>query len=181
MALKHKLSLEIPDVNNVGILRVYDTSIYTDTLSVKCPTLEITSPGYKKSWRVDPTEQNFTYNLNACTLGMISSGCDENNPPLPDGIYKIRYSVSPNDKVYVEYLHLRVSQTFNLYNNELCKLDVCAGDLHSDTKYKLNKLREIRDYIDAAKVKVEHCHDPHKGMQLFLYVQRRLEDINKRH
>jgi len=121
----------------------------------------------------------FNLILNACTLGIQSSNCGTTSQRLPDGIYTIRYSVSPNDKVYVEYQYLRVCQTLNKYFNFLCKLEMAACEPQADVKADLEELRMIRSFIDAAKVKVEYCSSPQQGMDLFLYAQSRLQKFGK--
>jgi hypothetical protein len=173
MAIKHQLYLEIPDTNNVKVFRVSDTSIYADSLERKCPTLQITSPGYSNPVDIEVLT-GFNLVLNACTLGMLSSGCDEESPQLPDGVYKLRYSISPNDKIYVDYYHLRVSQTLNILNNEYGKLELAACEPNGLVKEKLVELRLIDSYIRAAKVWVEDRHDIDKGMELLLYAKKKL-------
>ncbi len=172
--MKHQLSLEVPDTNNVKILRVFDTSSYAEDIVVKCGILQITTPGFKVSVQIE-TQPYYNLVLNACTLGIYNGGCSEDTPILPDGIYRIQYSVSPNDKVYVEYNHLRVTNTLNRYFNELCNLEMAACEPSSDVKSNLKELRLIKSLIDAAKVKVEYCNSPLQGMQLFNYALKRLE------
>ena len=175
MAIQHQLMLDIPKTNNVKILRVCDVSLYGQGLAADCATLHITSPGFTLPVAIDVLP-NFNLVLNACTLGMLPTGaCGSSAPAIPDGIYHIRYSVSPNDKVYVEYDHLRVSQISNVLNNERCKLDLAACDPSKDIRTKLEELNLIEDFIKAAVVKVEDCHEPKVGMQLLLYAKKRLE------
>ena len=105
-------------------------------------------------------------------------GCGTNSDRLPDGIYTIRYSVSPNDKVYVEYHYLRVCQITNKYFNELCKLEMAACEPQADVKDQLNELRLIKSFIDAAKAKVEQCDDLQEGMELLMYAQKKLHNYS---
>jgi len=174
---QHVLSLEAPDTMNKSILRLIDTSVYNSQILVKCPLLQITLPGF--STPANFTEQSFqpgfTLNLTACDLGVQSTGCGTTYVDLPDGIYIIRYSVSPNDLVYVEYYQLRLTQTLNTYNQELCKIELAACEPSADIKARLSELRLIKSFFDAAKVKTEDCHDPGLGMDLLLYAKRRLE------
>lgn len=173
MAIKHQLFLEIPDTNNVKVFRITDTSIYADSLERKCPTLQITSPGYTQPVSIEVLT-GFNLVLNACTLGLLNSGCDSESPQLPDGVYSIRYSVSPNDKIYVDYYHLRVSQTRNILNNEYGRLELAACEPNRDVKERLVELRLIDSYIKAAKVWVEDRHDVERGMELLLFAKKRL-------
>ena len=176
MASKHQLSLELPDSNNIKVLRIFDTSIYSSDLSVDCGTLSIISPGYNLPVNIEVVP-NFNLVLTACTLGIQSSGCEDASLPLPDGIYTIRYSVSPNSSVYVEYYHLRVTQTANRYYNLLCDVEMSACEPAPDVKEQLNELRLIKSFIDAAKSKVEYCHELEAGMELIVYAKKRLDRI----
>lgn len=179
MAYKHQLSLEVPNTNNCTIFRVQDTSIYSDKVPVTCPQLEITSPGFNVPAVIPiPTTPSntelFDFVLNACDLKIQTSDCDEASQTLPDGVYFIKYSVSPNSEVFVEYKHLRVCQILNKYYKELCKLELAACEPEADIKEQLKELRLIKSFIDAAKAKVEYCHDVQKGNELLTYANKRL-------
>jgi hypothetical protein len=172
MASKHQLSLEVLDTNNTKVFRVADTSMYSDDLPIDCGLLQITSPGFNQPVNID-VQKGFNLVLNGCTLGIQLTGCSQAEV-LPDGIYTIRFSVAPNSSVYTEYQHLRITQTTNLYFRELCKLDLAACEPDADVKESLNELNMIKNFIDAAKAKVEYCHDPAAGMDLLVYAQKRL-------
>lgn len=86
----------------------------------------------------------------------------------------INYSVAPNTSVFVEYNHLRTTQTTNKYFNLLCDLEMSSCEPGADVKEKLEELRLIKGFIDAAKAKVEYCHEPQAGMELLIYAQKRL-------
>jgi hypothetical protein len=174
MAAKHQLSLEVLDVKNVNIFKITDTSVYTDKIPVDCETLHITVPGFTKPVQIDTT-QGFDLVLTACDLYIQKSGCGENLQSLPDGVYLIRYSVSPNDKVFVEYSYLRITSILNDWNNYLCQLELGTCDPTADVKESLKELRLIKSFIDAAKAKVEYCHDSKAGMDLYNYAKRRLD------
>lgn len=173
----HQLFLDIPFTANPRVFRIFDSSIYTEELPLTCGILEITPPGflYPKTIEVLP---NFNLVLNACSLGLQTTGCGENSEILPDGIYHVRYSVSPNDKVFVEYDHLRVTQFTNRYSQMLADLEIAACEPDADVKAQLNELRLIKSFIDAAKVKIEECHENSDGMELLLYAKKRLMKID---
>ena len=180
MAIKHQLSVEVPDTNNCSVFRIIDTSLYAQGLEVDCAKLEITSPGFNLPVVIDipnPATNPFSYILNGCTLGIQSSGCGSISERLPDGIYTIRYSVSPNEKTYVEYYYLRACMTLNKYYNQLCKVELAACEPTADVKEELDELRLIKSFIDAAKAKIEECGSPQQGMELFLYAQKRLQKL----
>jgi hypothetical protein len=173
MASKHNLSLEIPDTNNINVFRIFDTSLYVENVGTNCGLLQITAPGFNTPVSIDVLPQ-FNLVLNACTLGIQTAYCTEYCNPLPDGIYTIRYSVAPNDKVYIEYNYLRLTQTYNKYFNSLAALEIAACEPDVETKDKLKELQLIKGFLDAAKVKVEYSHNPEQGMELLVYAQKRL-------
>ena len=180
---QHKLSLEALDVMNDCVLRIVDTSVYSTIVPVDCPILEITLPGFKYSIQFGETTTpaiapGFMLNLTACDLELQFDNCGSAFSAFPDGIYVIKYSVAPNDQVYVEYNHLRITKALNCYNKVLCELDVAACDPISETKQKLMDLRLVKMYLEAAKAKVEVCHDPIKGMELYTYAMKLLSKFD---
>lgn len=176
----HKLSLESPETLNVCILRLQDTSVYNEDVTIKCPLLSITLPGFNYSVEFDETEiaPGFNLNLTACDLEIQTLNCGSKFEGLPDGIYVIRYSVSPNDLVYVEYNHLRRTKALLCYNEALCDLDIAACAPDSETEAKLKELNFIKMYLDAAKAVVEICHNPKRGMELYSYAVKLLGKFN---
>ena len=172
----HILSLEVPTVMNPCILKIFDTSVYTPLLPVTCPTLNITVPGFGYSVQLDTT-QDFVETITACDLQLQTTDCGTVTVDIPDGVYIIKYSVSPNDTVYVEYNHMRITQALNKYYNILCDVDAAACDPPFKIKQKLEELRLIFMYLQAAKGKVEFCHEPQKGMSLYNYALKLLNKM----
>ena len=172
----HILSLEVPTVLNTCIISVLDTSIYSELIPVTCPTLNVTVPGFKFSTQLTiiPGENKI---LTACDLQLQTQNCATVLSDLPDGIYVFKYSVSPNDLVFVEYNHLRISKALNTYNSILCNLDLAACEPSATIKQKLEKLKMARMYLDAAKAKVEFCHEPGNGMSLYNYAIKLMKKI----
>jgi len=174
MTSKHQLSLEVLDVKNLGIFKITDTSVYTENIPVDCETLHITVPGFNDPVAIDVI-QGFDLVLTACDLYIQTSECGSVVKDLPDGVYHIRYSVSPNDKVYVEYEHLRITAILDQWYKQLCQLEMAACEPSADVKESLKELRLIKSFIDAAKAKVEYCHDVTAGMDLYNYAKKRLD------
>jgi len=173
----HVLSLEVPTVMNTCILTIMDTSVYTDLIPVVCEQLNITVPGFQHSVQLD-VNQGFIENITACDLNLQTSNCGTEYVDIPDGIYIIKYSVSPNDVVYVEYNHLRITKALNRYYNILCRLDVADCDPPFKIKQRLEELNFIKMYLEAAKSKVEFCHEPQKGMSLYNYALKLLNKMD---
>lgn len=173
----HILSLNVPPVMNGCVLKIQDTSVYSDYLTIACPTLQVTVPGFTYSNQFDFTP-NGEVVITACDLQLQTDNCEEQLLDIPDGIYIIKYSVSPNDLVYVEYNHMRITKALQKYNEALCELDLSNCEPTQKIKETLDKLRMIKMYLDAAKAKVEYCHEPDKGMILYNYALKLLNKLS---
>lgn len=176
MSYKHILSLEVPETANEALLRIVDTTSYDSNLPVECPILQIMSPGFNVPVNIDMLP-GFNVALNACTLGIQSANCGTTTQPLPDGVYVIRYSVSPNDKAWVEYNHLRVTSTMTAYYKKLAEIDCAPCEPSAETKKILAEMCYIRAMIDAAKAKVEYCQSPREGVELLTYAIKKLKSL----
>ncbi len=176
----HRLSLETPFTSNLNILRLDDTSVYTSLISATCPQLLITVPGFNYSVVIPESRltQGFRLILTACDLEIQTSNCDSEFSELPDGIYAIRYAVSPHEYVYVEYNHLRITKALSELSKLWCEFDLCPTDLDRDKSEHLQKLLTIKGYLESAKAKVEDCRDSSKGMDLYNYALKLIEKLN---
>jgi len=176
---QHVLSLEAPDTLNPALLRLIDTSIYIDMLTLTCPILKIAVPGFNTSVIIPNVSPEFDNLLiTACDLGLQNSQCGTDYAQIPDGIYIINWSVSPNEIVYVEYNHMRITQALIKIRNAYCNLDLGVCDPPVDVKLKLENLRLIQSMLQASKSFVEYCHNPNKGMQLYAYAIKLLNKFD---
>jgi len=173
----HVLSLEVPTVMNPTVLNIIDISVYSDIVPLTCATLNVTVPGFSHSVQIDVIP-GFAEILTACDLQLQTVNCGSQYVDIPDGVYIIKYSVSPNDIVYVEYNHLRITKALIKYNKILCDVDIAACDPPAKIKQKLQELRLIRMYLEAAKAKVEYCLEPDKGMTLYNYALKLLNKLD---
>lgn len=174
----HKLSLDIPDTLNECMLPIIDTSIYTDLIPASCPQLQIATPGFTKSEFVDNVSINFNGKFTACELKVQTVNCTKESNALPDGIYVIRWSVSPNDIVYVEYNHLRITQALLKIRKLYCDLDLSTCAPSAQVEKQMRLIQDINTYLQAAKAKVEVCRQADKGLQLYKYAMSKLDKLN---
>lgn len=175
---KHILSLSVPTVYNPGILVIEDTSIYTSLIPVTCETLQILYPGSNIPVQI-AVEKGQRYILNACMLGILASTqCTDSCPAIPDGIYNIQYSVSPNSTLYVEYNHLRCTDILNRWGDALCRIDMKPCLPSKDQEYLLQHLYMIKGFIDSAKLLVENKHEAERGMNLLEYANHLLDKMS---
>lgn len=114
------LSVNIIDTYNSKTLGIADSSSY-DNSPVNNPTVEITPPGFgKKALLFTPKGINL-YNSN--NLGITSAKNLSELISLPDGLYRIRYSVFPNSTAFYETVHLRTQHLKGiLYNRYISYL-----------------------------------------------------------
>ena len=176
MASKHILSLEIPTVSNCDLLCIKDTSQYSTELAVDCEELLITLPGFSVPILLK-VDKEFDMCLTACVLSLQTASCGTVTEKIPDGIYIVKYSVSPNSKVYVEYNHLRVTRLLTTYYEVLCDLEVQACQPDSQKESLLAEMGYIKILIDAATANVEYGQSAAQGMQLYNYAKTRLNKI----
>jgi len=176
----HKLGLEIPDTLNTCVLRVVDMSIYDDLIPTKCARLQITVPGFTNSFFVDDIEPGFALNLSACNLKVQTVNCGTEFNELPDKVYVITYSVSPNDQVYVEYNYLRITKALNKIRNLYCELDLGTCEPSSSQQSRLDQLVWIQNLLKAAQAKVDPGRDVKAGLALYNYAWELLSKITCR-
>lgn len=177
---KHVLALDVPPVYNEGVLVIDDISIYDPLLGINCPTLQITYPGALEPVAITVVP-GFREKLNACMIGLLTSvQCSDQCPCIPDGIYNIQYSVQPNDKVFVEYNHLRVTRTVNKWMQMLCNLDLqcCVPD--ATMSQTLNDMYIIRGYISTAVASVQNCHKNQDGINLLAFANSLLDKMSRK-
>lgn len=170
MITRHILSLDAPESTNDKIIRLVDTSAYSPALEVKCPRLEILIPGHATPVVIDTTH-GFMLALNSVDLALT----DSEPAPLPDGVYVVRYSVSPNEKVWIEYNILRTTGTINKYMDQLCRLRIDACEPEQAVLDKWKDLEMIYRFIRAATIKVEWCGASKEGMRMLTYAGKLLD------
>lgn len=173
MAIKHRLALDIPETSCTNILKISDSSVYGEGLAVDCNRIDITLPGNTQPLYITDITENFNLNISYVDLGIQLPDC-ETLSEFPDGVYTIKYSVCPNEEVYVEYYHLRTTKILNSYYEELCKIDLEHCEPTSEHLQHLSELRRIKTYIDAAKAKVEYCNSPTQGIEMLRYATKLL-------
>lgn len=176
---KNVLSLEIPTVSNSCILRVEDTGLYSPLVPVSCFTLQVTAPGFSEASEITTLIPNFTANLTACDLGLQTSNCDNYNNNLQDGVYIIKLSLSPNDTVFVEYNHLRITAALNKYQALLCCIQKSIPSAPApEVRKKIMDAQFIRAVLDCAKAQVEYCHTPESGIATYLYAVSLIKSLS---
>jgi hypothetical protein len=164
-------------------LTIQDASVYSELIPVSCLTLQVLVPGFIKAVTfnedsVPALTTGFIRHLTACNLELQTESCGTRFDPLPDGLYVIKLSVSPNDIVYTEVNHLRMTQALIKWKKLLCDLELPPCDIPIAKKKKLDKLMEIRGKMEAAQAMVEVCLKAEKGLELFNYAVKEMNKLN---
>ncbi len=175
--MKSVLSLQVYESGDCNSLMLKDTSTYNSDITTTCAQLLITPPGFGDTHVFD-VEEDFFVIYNSYDFLYTNAHCDDEPIPLQDGIYQIRYQICPTAELYVEYNHLRQCEVLNCYNQALCAVKLEACTPNSTQVAKLEKLKEIKQLLDAAKAYVEVCNSPEKGLELHNYAIKRLTALN---
>lgn len=162
-----KLSVDYIDSNNPKTFRLIDDSEYNTKITVSSPTLEITPPGFSYP-TVFTVEPYFNMVFNASILNILKVKSYKLLADLPDGIYGIKYSITPSAELFVEYDYFRTVKLREKFSRIAC------GLLDKKRDYTVNEFEDIKkeilwidQLIDASKYKTEICGEPEKGISLY--------------
>lgn len=150
----HDLYLDIQDTLNVNTIRVLDDSIYFQDAPFENAIIEITPPTYTCPTLALRVQKGFNIIFNSSNLRIVPVGATRS--PLPDGKYVIKYSVSPNQSVFVEYIYFRNLRQIDSYKSIL-------SDLYTNrSKIPPKKFKELRmelfllkQFIDSERAMAE--------------------------
>lgn len=157
------------------VLKLGDASSYNPDITPTDGVLEVTPPGFScpVEFAVIP---GFNIILNSGTLKIAPAVTTADLINLPDGVYKYRYSIAPNDQLYVEYLALRECAILQKYHLQICQLFASRPRItRKDFDVQRRHLIWIKELIDAAKYKVEECHEEHEGIEMYNEANRLLD------
>lgn len=124
---------------NTKTLGIADISTYdTNPPSVVAPTMEITVPGYTVPVSVPFVPLDFNV-YNSIILGLSTFPAMD---PLPDGVYKMKYSVYPANVNYVEKNIMRTEVIQEKFDSAFMKLDMmeCDSAIRTQAKVTLNSI-----------------------------------------
>jgi hypothetical protein len=146
------LNFIVVQTNSPMTMTILDASVYpTNPPIVSNPTIVINVPGFGK---VELPFTPNTYNTyNSTNLGMTTLG---NEIPLHDGIYKIRYFVTPEAQTFVEHAILRVDKLLEKYYAAFLTLDMMECDMAIKTQ-SFVQLSTIMTFIQGAVAAANNC------------------------
>lgn len=167
-----RLSFDIIDTHDFKTLGIVDTSWYNPDITIESPTLEILPPGY--TYAVSPYFMPRSLNVfNSNGVGITKATCEEELVDLPDGIWKIKYSICPNDKLFIEKFFLKTDKLECRYAQAFLNLDF---NLNSDDSLKKKKLQDVELFITGA-IAAANNQDPKLASDLYTKADRLLDSL----
>lgn len=147
-----QLDILLVPTYSVFTLCVIDASIYpTNPPVVSAPSIEIDIPGFgTKILPFIPNEPNV---FTSSKLGITEPGC---NQPLPDGVYRLRYSVAPAYANYVEITILRIDRLQEKFDNAFLQLNMMECDRALKTQSSVT-LNTINFFIQGGIAAANNC------------------------
>lgn len=169
-----KLDLAYLDTHRSDSFAIADISTYPTGFIPVNPSIEITVPGFAPKI-IDFTPSSIqVYNSN--TLGITCDDCPTSN--LPDGIYKIKYTLNPAYQYFVEKSFIRTNMIYAKLDNYFMKMEFmqCNMAIKEEDKKKLDT---IEFYIEGAIAAANKCLDQ-KALDLYKTADEMLNNLNKK-
>lgn len=148
-------------------MRLFDTSKYCDEDTIENYLIEVL-PVNKSNWITFHVQKNFSLTLNSSNLGYKRVADKSLLVDIPDGIYEIKQSYTPNIHTLVHFYHLRTAALTLKYIEMLCKHfdNECKKDERTYNEETLF-LSKIKQYIEAAEYMVSEKHDKLSGIKFY--------------
>lgn len=149
-------------------LTITDLSVYNPDVPVTSSTYRIFIAGFNQYVDVPYTPGSVT-NINSNVLQMTSANSVGGLSVLPGGLWTIRQSICPNDKLFFEYVFFNIEPKLLKIKEKVC----CEKNNDS----VLAKLWEIKYTFELAKILAENCNDVKKANALYTMACDQLEAL----
>ena len=168
-----KLDIIVFPTYNVSTLAIHDASIYPDDPPlVSGATIEINVPSF--GLVTLPFVIQETNIFNSSNLGISEIGVYE---PLPDGIYKLKYSIAPATTNYVEKSIMRVDKLQEKFDEAFMKLDMMECDRAIKTQAKV-ELNTVYFFIQGSMAAANNCAEVN-AYKLYTKANKMLDNFIK--
>lgn len=159
-------------------LKLIDASSYNPDIVTSNAILEVTPPGFSRPV-VFPVQAGFSITLNSSTLNILPAVTLDQLIDLPDGIYYYKYSIQPNNQIFVEYSVLRMCQLSQKFYHAVCQLFSEREKItRREFEEKRRNLTWIKELMDAAKYQVEECGHENSAIEMYNEANRLLDRKN---
>jgi hypothetical protein len=168
-----KLDILVLPTYNVLTLGIADASTYPDDPPiVVSPTIEITVPNF--GLVVLPFVVNDFNLFNSASLEITEVGI---NQPLPDGIYKLRYSIAPAYENYVDRTIMRTEKIQEKFDRAFLQLDLIECDRAIKTQSSVT-LNTINFFIQGSIAAANNCAE-YESNKLYTQANNMLDSFLK--
>jgi hypothetical protein len=168
-----KLDILVLPTYNVLTLGIADASTYPDDPPiVVSPTIEITVPNF--GLVVLPFVVNDFNLFNSASLEITEVGI---NQPLPDGIYKLRYSIAPAYENYVDKTIMRTEKIQEKFDRAFLQLDLIECDRAIKTQSSVT-LNTINFFIQGSIAAANNCAE-YESNKLYTQANNMLDSFLK--
>jgi hypothetical protein len=168
-----KLDILVLPTYNVLTLGIADASTYPDDPPlVVAPTIEITVPNFGLA--ILPFVVNDFNLFNSASLGITEVGVDQ---PLPDGIYKLRYSITPAYINYVDKTIMRTERIQEKFDRAFLQLDLIECDRAIKTQSSVT-LNTINFFIQGSIAAANNCAE-YESNKLYTQANNMLDNFLK--
>ena len=150
------LDFTVIDSHNPLTLAIADTSFYPSNFNIVNPTIEVTPPGFNQA-NIIYSPNNITV-FNSNTLRITCVPTIDLLTPLPDGIWKVRLSISPSIQWNVERSFLRTEEIQQKLGKAFLKADLTQCNIDTQRE-NMRVIDEISFFIQAAIAASNQCND----------------------
>jgi hypothetical protein len=163
----------VPDIHDQSHIGIADASYYPTGYVITTPTVEITPPSFPKVSLIYTPSQLSLFNSN--DLGLSCTTDPTQLTILPDGIWTVRMSISPNTTFSILKSYMRTTNIRRQFGLAVMKTDVacCGGDINHQQKAYLD---EIEYYIECATAAGNDCNSL-VAMSLLQQANKMLRDF----
>lgn len=176
----HDLYLDIQNTVNLATLRVTDSSVYFENAPYENGIIEITPPTYNSPTLALRVQKSFNIIFNSSNL-KIAPSLGGVKSDLPDGNYYIKYSVAPNQTVYVAYNFFRNSKQLKSYGEILCSLKLSKSSISNRHYTELRKdILYLKQDIDAAKYLAENKYMTKEALEMYKENDNQISQIKNK-
>ena len=146
-------------------LMLYDLSVYNTDVPVTNAIYRITLPNFNQYVEVNYTPGTLL-NVNSNILKLTDTLDPGALISLPTGLYVIRQSICPNDKLYYEYRYFNIQPDLEYLTQAVC-------DKYDDKK-ALEDLFDIKMQLETAKMLAEGCGKDKQAAALYNVAKKRI-------
>ena len=176
----HDLYLDILPTVNLATFRVNDVSSYSENAPYENGVVEITPPTYNAPTLALRVNKGWSVVFNSSNL-RIAPATGGVKSALPDGNYYIKFSVAPNQSVYVAYNYFRNNKQLASYGELITLLNTNKPNISTRDYAEFRKnILTLKQEIDAAKYLAENKFMQDEALLVYAENDKQIELIKNK-